>query len=236
MAEFSTTKITPTDDVQIPSINGQVAGYQENDELKSYVLGTIPTDVSGHTADITGIRGTSLDYDPDSTTYTKGATCILNHIVYRAKQLIPSPAGSFDSSKWEEVSLHEIARKVATNTDAITSLSATTEIDITSYFASDTAITLNTSTVKAYVHGDYVYISIDVTISNTNIHRIAIPNSVLPPPISTCAMSTVDWGNDAVTSQHGVVQWSGTDTRIQLRVSSANIRMLASVTYLKAST
>jgi len=124
MAEFSTTKITPTDDVQIPSINGQVAGYQENDELKSYVLGTIPTDVSGHTADITGIRGTSLDYDPDSTTYTKGATCILNHIVYRAKQLIPSPAGAFDSSKWEEVSLHEIARKVATNTDAITSLSA----------------------------------------------------------------------------------------------------------------
>ena len=123
MAEFSTTKITPTDDVQIPSINGQVAGYQENDELKSYVLGTIPTDVSGHTADITGIRGTSLDYDPDSTTYTKGATCILNHIVYRAKQLIPSPAGAFDSSKWEEVSLHEIARKVATNTDAITSLS-----------------------------------------------------------------------------------------------------------------
>lgn len=125
MAEFSTTKITPSDGVQIPSINGQVAGYQENDELKSYVLGTIPTDVSGHTADITGIRGTSLDYDPDSTTYIKGATCILNHIVYRAKQLIPSPAGSFDSSKWEEVSLHEIARKVATNTDAITSLIST---------------------------------------------------------------------------------------------------------------
>jgi len=124
MAEFSTTKITPTDDVQIPSINGQVAGYQKNDELKSYVLGTIPTDVSGHTADIAGIRGTSLDYDPDSTSYIKGATCILNHIVYRAKQLIPSPAGTFDSSKWEEVSLHEIARKVATNTEAIMSLNA----------------------------------------------------------------------------------------------------------------
>lgn len=147
MAEFSTTKITPSDGVQIPSINGQVAGYQENDELKSYVLGTIPTDVSGHTADITGIRGTSLDYDPDSTTYTKGATCILNHIVYRAKQLIPSPAGAFDSSKWEEVSLHEIARKVATNTDAITSLKAITRPTVT-YITSAVGWNYQAVTVK----------------------------------------------------------------------------------------
>lgn len=190
MAEFSTTKITPNDSVQIPSVNGQVAGYQENDELKSYILGTLPTQVSTNTENI--------------------------------------------ATNTEDIATN--AANIQANSDAITSLSATTEIDITSYFASDTALTLNTSKVIAYVHGDYVYISIDVTISNTIIHRISIPNSVLPPPIVTCAMSTVDWGNDAVTSQHGVVQWSGTDTRIQLRVSSANIRLLASVTYLKAST
>ena len=35
--EFSTTKITPNDNVKIPSMNGNNSGYMETDELKEYM-------------------------------------------------------------------------------------------------------------------------------------------------------------------------------------------------------
>ena len=130
MAEFSTTKITPTDAVQIPSVNGQVAGYQENDELKSYILGTLPTqvstnteDIGENTSDIEGIRGSSQAFDATAS-YSAGDYCIYENVLYRFTSA--KSAGAWDSAIVAVVDLPTLDGAVTSLSADVTNLGAKT--------------------------------------------------------------------------------------------------------------
>lgn len=115
--------------------------------------------------------------------------------------------------------------------DAVTSLSTVETINLSSYI-SDSEITVNKA--EAYKCGRIISLAIDCIIANTNRHDILIPDTILPPPkTGYYAITTLDWQNDSVVSQYGaIIRANSTTTKIMLRASSANLKILATATYI----
>ena len=105
MAEFSTRTIVPADGVKLPAVNENLANPSGNmtlSSLKSYVLGTLPTDVQTNTedigentSDIEGIRGSSQAFDATAA-YSAGDYCIYENVLYRFTSA--KSAGAWDSA------------------------------------------------------------------------------------------------------------------------------------------
>lgn len=105
MAEFSTRTIVPADGVKLPAVNENLANPSGNmtlSSLKSYVLGTLPTDVQTNTedigentSDIEGIRGSSQAFDATAA-YSAGDYCIYENVLYRFTSA--KSAGAWDST------------------------------------------------------------------------------------------------------------------------------------------
>ena len=105
MAEFSTRTIVPADGVKLPAVNENLANPSGNmtlSSLKSYVLGTLPTevqtnteDIGENTSDIEGIRGSSQAFDATAA-YSAGDYCIYENVLYRFTSA--KSAGAWDST------------------------------------------------------------------------------------------------------------------------------------------
>ena len=120
--EFSTNKITPNDNVKIPSMNGNNSGHQLDSELREYVQA--------------GVSGVTEQYS-NLSTYAYGKRLKHEGVEYRCIVPVETPE-NFDPDKWVKVDLTELDKRVLENVSAINAIiSGTMPVSQTTVYQQD---------------------------------------------------------------------------------------------------